>query len=197
MGFPRSGITTRISSIKRRPTADIAVLRAADILPKSDENGYPSHAFWDGVSNFQLGEQFMTYGFPVAAPSPDMQSGVPAPRLFLGHYQRFLTYAEHRYRYLAGEMSIPAPAGLSGSPMFRPGAHLMITGLVTTNLTAYSTLDSIEEEEKGGAVYRYESRRVIEYGLALMLGGVAGWLKDVVSTSSRPWLLREFELNLD
>jgi hypothetical protein len=41
-------------------------------------------------------------------------------------------------------MSIPAPAGLSGGPLFRPGAPPMVTALVTENLQSTTFLDQIE-----------------------------------------------------
>ena len=66
----------------------------------------------------------MTCGFPTEGPFDEAPAiPIPVPRLFLGYYQRFFKYPEtSRNRYLAGEMSIPAPGGLSGSPLFRPYA---------------------------------------------------------------------------
>lgn len=68
------------------------------------------------VSNLSIGEDFFAYGFP-----EDLlfgSGGSPA-RLFTGHYQRFFDFdSPHHHRYVAGEMSVPCPAELSGGHCF-------------------------------------------------------------------------------
>ncbi len=101
--------------------------------------------------------------------------------MFVGHYQRFFRYQAHEpFEYLAGEMSISAPSGLSGGPLFRQGAQFMVTGMATANLESYAITDSLEETREGGDTFRLEARRVINYGLALMLSGVSDWLDDQI-----------------
>jgi Trypsin-like peptidase domain len=178
--FPRSGRIQTVLTAERHPTADVALLITAKQSGDTGE-GYPTRAFWDRVSNWGLGEEFVAYGFPVEGPYPDGLAGTPVPRLFVGHYQRFFEFASPSgNRYLAGEMSIPAPAGLSGSPLFRRAAPEMVTGLVTTNLESYAVTDSVVEVDARGTKYREEARKVISYGIALMLSGVTDWLRDVV-----------------
>lgn len=77
-------------------------------------------------------------------------------------------------------MSVPAPGGLSGGPLFRRGAPQMVTGLVTTNYESYTINDSVEEVDDSGRIYRAESRKIISYGIALMLSTVKPWLVDVI-----------------
>ena len=123
-----------------------------------------------------MGEDFFAYGYPADPIGPN--ASAPTQRLFKGHYQRFM---EHRsfmgYRYLAGEMSIAAPAGLSGGPLFRPGAPQMVTALVAENIASQLVVDSIEERSEAGRVVKTEVRQnVISYGTAVMLSAISDWL---------------------
>jgi hypothetical protein len=176
--YPRRGDRRKATNVIRHSEADVAV-----IFTSPDENddgtGYPEGAFWNCVGNWGMGEEFLAYGFPTEGP---FQTGdAPTPRIFVGHYQRFLRFGISKYgRYLAGEMSIPAPAGLSGGPVFRRGAPQMLTGLVTSNLESYSVLHAIEEVEQSGQRFREESRRVIQYGLVAMLSDIESWLDELI-----------------
>lgn len=176
--FPRRGDRRRVVEVVRHPDADVAV---AVTEPDADDDGtgYSDGAFWNCVGNWSLGEELLAYGFPTEGPFQG--AGVPTPRLFTGHYQRFLEWRPPNGRpYLAGEMSIPAPAGLSGGPVFRRGAQVMVTGLVTSNLESYSVLHAIEEVDEAGQRFREEARRVIQYGLVAMLSDIEDWLDGVV-----------------
>lgn len=178
--FPRSMRSQPAVRVVMHPTADIALL-VTEAQAGDSGSGYPSSAFWDRVSNWGLGEEFTAFGYPSEGPSPDVQAGTPIPRLFVGHYQRFFEYSSPSGdHYLVGEMSIPAPAGLSGSPLFRAGAPQMVTGMVTTNLESYAITDSVVEVDDSGKVYKEEARKVISYGLALTLSGVSKWLREVL-----------------
>ncbi|MHB1716484.1 MAG: trypsin-like peptidase domain-containing protein [Acidimicrobiales bacterium] len=176
--LPRLGRVDVVDEVRRHEYADVAMLILGDGSPTT--TGYPENAFWDRVSNWALGEQVMAYGFPSEGPNPG--GGVsPIPRLFVAHYQRFFDYESPQgYRYLAGEIGIPAPGGLSGGPVFRQGAPQMLTGLVTANHESYAITDSLEEVREGGDLFRLEARKVISYGVVLMLSGVSGWLQEVV-----------------
>ena len=122
----------------------------------------------------------MTYGFPSEGPAPDSPVS-PTPRIFVGNFQRFFEYRSPAgYAYLAAELSGTAPSGLSGGPIFRQGAPQMLTGMVTANVESYAITDSLEEMREGGEVFRLESRRVISYGIGLLLGTVSDWLHEVI-----------------
>lgn len=45
-------------------------------------------------------------------------------------------------------------------------------------IQSYAITDSLEEVRAGGDVFRLESRRVITYGVALMLSEVSDWLDE-------------------
>jgi hypothetical protein len=168
-----AGIPERrlVLHIVRHPSADLALLE----IPKADEEG--AEPFVYAVSNWSLGEDFYAFGYP-----EDLfgeHQGRPTPRLFKGHFQRFMpTYkSKLSYVYVAAELSIPAPAGLSGGPLFRPGAPVVL-GLVTENLESTTYLDSVEEVLKDGRTTRTTFQKVITYGVALMLSPLKEWLND-------------------
>lgn len=187
--FPRANQYLRVESVERHPSADIAVLFAKPKVRSGDRVGYPDVAFWDGVSNWTLGEQVYAYGYPSEGGGATQAM---TPRLFVGHYQRFFEYASapDAPSYLAGELSFPAPGGLSGSPLFRPGAQQMVTGIVTANYESYAITDSVDEVRVDGSRYQLESRKVISYGLALMLSYVSDWLSEVIPAyAGRSWTL--------
>ncbi len=164
---PRGGII-RATSIDTHPSADIAILR----VPADDAR---LTGFWGFVGNYGLGEEFMTYGFPY----DDIGGGLKRllPRMFIGHYQRFLGYTHGPWRYYAGEMSVPSPLGLSGAPIFRPGAEQMLTGIVTANMSSELVEDYYEETDRAGAKVVHKTARITTYGIALMLHSIADWLK--------------------
>ena len=177
--FPGLGRFQRVEGVERHATADLAVI-TTERVAKDNGQGYPDEAFWDCVSNWSLGEPYMTYGFPSEGPAPDSPVS-PTPRIFVGNFQRFFEYRSPAgYAYLAAELSGTAPSGLSGGPIFRQGAPQMLTGMVTANVESYAITDSLEEMREGGEVFRLESRRVISYGIGLLLGTVSDWLHEVI-----------------
>jgi len=179
--YPRRGHMQPVTKIERHPDADIALLVSP---PDGDDDlkGYPPGAFSNFVANWGLGEEFMAYGFPVEGPSRSPGEQEPTPRLFLGHFQRFFEFdSPAGYHYVAGELNIPAPAGLSGGPLFRPGAPSLLTGIVTANIESYSTLDWVEESSADGTTRVEAHHAVIRYGLAVMLSQLEEWLDAHVS----------------
>jgi hypothetical protein len=162
-----------VTEILVHPTADIAVLRT----PKVAEGAVTP--FWDYVSNYSYGEEFMSFGYPEDIFGPSTRQ--PTARLFRGHFQRLLDHKSHLgYAYTAAELNIGCPAGLSGGPVFRPGAVVMLTGLVTENLESMTMLHSVEEIQKDGALVRERFHSVINYGVALLLDRVSDWLNSIV-----------------
>lgn len=185
--FPVQQTRRMVVDIVQHPSVDVAIM-VTSRRDDDDGMGYSAGAFWNCVGNVSLGEEFMAYGFPTEGPYHEADA--PTPRLFVGHYQRFLRFDRFRTSYFAGEMSMPAPAGLSGGPVFRPGAPQMVTGLVTTNLETYSLRDLIDEVDADGVRTRVESHQVIRYGLAAMLSEVEPWLDEHIphrlGTAYRP-----------
>jgi hypothetical protein len=57
----------------------------------------------------------------------------------------------------------------------------MLTGIVTATLESYSTIDSFEDVIEGGGARRIEHRRVISYGVAVLLSELHDWLDENIS----------------
>ncbi|MDD1779529.1 MAG: hypothetical protein LUQ65_15305, partial [Candidatus Helarchaeota archaeon] len=164
----------KVLSIQNHPNADIALLR----MPVGTINGVSP--FLDSAGGYALGEDFITYGFPEDISfSDNSNASQPTPRLFRGYFQRFFDYRSYMgYRYIAGELNIPCPAGLSGSPLFRAYNQSMVTGMVTENIESTTMLDEIEDTQKDGKTIEKIFRKVITYGICLMLHDVRDWLDN-------------------
>lgn len=170
---PTDGISRRVAQVRNHPTADLSLL----VVEQGSINLI--EPFWGCVGNFSLGEEFFAFGFPEDSVGPNR--GLPTARLFKGHFQRFMRYKSHMgYSYAAGELSIPCPGGLSGGPLFRPDAPEMLTGLVAEDIEATTFLDSQEVVRANGRVVSEHYRRVVYYGVAVMLHNVKDWLDEHV-----------------
>jgi len=161
-----------VKVIHRHPSADLAVLD----LGRDFEAVTP---FWTAVDNLGLGEEFFAFGYPEDALEG---RGAPVPRLFVGNFQRFFDHRDSLSGrgYPASEMSIPAPRGLSGGPVFRPGAPVVLTGMVTANFDSTTALEAHEEEDQDGRKRTLQYQRVISYGVALRLASFGDWLDDLI-----------------
>lgn len=99
------------------------------------------------------------------------------------HYQRFWSHKSHlEFTYVAGELSIPCPPGLSGGPLSRPAAPV-ITGMATENMDAYSIWDSEEITDRAGVTTRISYKKIITYGVSVTLYHIADWLKQLIPES--------------
>jgi hypothetical protein len=179
--FPRLDQQSPVSEVRAHWTKDVAIVYLARPLAEQS-SGYPESAFWDCVSNYGLGEEFAAYGYPEDSPAVSEGGLIPTARFFRGHFQRFFNYfppGGHAW-YAAGEMSLPAPAGLSGGPVFRPGAHPMLIGLVTANAESYTLRDYEERLEEPDSRHIFEARRIVAYGVVLLLDQLAYWLRHFV-----------------
>lgn len=171
---------TIVERVLEHPVADVAAL----VVRGQPDPSLTNRAFAEVSRSAYGGDEFVSYGFPTEGPTYHEVVGTPTPRVFTGHYQRFLDFVSvEGYRYRAGEMSIAAPSGLSGAPMFRRHNPSAITGLVTTNMDAYALIDSVlEKDELGRPTYREEARRVLSYGIALQVVDLREWIRDAI-----PW----------
>jgi hypothetical protein len=168
VGFLRRGVLFDVVDVVCHASADIALIRGE---PTKDDGEDSGAYFRDFVGNFQLGEDFFAYGYPKGGPTGDLKRdmedpNVVTPRLFKGHFQRFFIHQHLSYRYSAAELSISAPLGLSGSPLIRPGAPSLVTGLVSGEIALESELGT--------------RTTMITYGVAVMLMDINEWLDDQV-----------------
>ena len=70
-----------------------------------------------------------------------------------------------------------------GDPSSGPGAHPMITGLVTENLYSTTVLEAAELVEKDGVKHSTHYQRVITFGVSLLLDSHEAWLRSLGITS--------------
>lgn len=168
--FPRA-----VAEVHRHPDVDLAVIRIStedDGAPEGLEDSYfvrPQPALVEGGD-------FLGFGYP----ADDLMH---RERLIKGYFQAYLVPYEPPSGgpYLAGEMSIPAPGGLSGTVLSYTHLPSEASAMVTSNVESTVVVDSYEEVEKEGIVSRGEIRRVVSYGIAMMLNQQADWLGEVVA----------------
>lgn len=166
-------ITLVADSILRHPTADIAILQV-------DYDPPPSIRHFKSVIRPMLGQDFFAYGFPV------MSDEGMRPRVFTGIFQTFREHESQllrsadrrRYRYFAGELSIPCPPGLSGGPIFPRDRHDTILGVVTENHEEGTELHQSEEITENGKTFIIRTERVILYGMSVITSEIEAWLTD-------------------
>ena len=151
-----------IETIIRHENADIAII-------KTRQNFVLAFSPFDEISNqYGLGITFNSFGFPEDC-SLNSQSK-PTERLFVGYFQRFFTHNSHMgYSYDAAELNISCPVGLSGSPLFIRETPNVIYGIVCENIEVSTELREEEIESKPSGTEKYIYRKVITYGIALLL----------------------------
>lgn len=179
------GLTiTAAEEVIVHPEADLAIVRIVDAPPPDPLFQVPEHEvgpFRGNLAAAVPGTDYVAYGYPedVFDRAPRRRGRAVVARTFKGHFQRFLLHRSHLgYAYEAGELSTPCPAGLSGGPLYPADHPGLLFGMVTENLESYTTLEEVEELTKAGEVVRVESRRVITYGIALMLDDVHTWIHE-------------------
>jgi hypothetical protein len=161
-----------VSEIFRHDEADLAVLKVNADVAGAIAAPFPGHL----VANHSLGEDFMAFGYPESVYGPDARRATA--RLFKGHYQRFFGHQSHLgYHYHAAELSVGCPAGLSGGPLFRPEAHSVVVAVASENIESATSAD-FEEESAGEVTTVY--RRVLTYGVAVLLEPLRSWLAETI-----------------
>jgi S1-C subfamily serine protease len=167
----------QVCAVNRHPIADLAVLEITDDSPRVTP-------FLAVSAELSLGESFFAFGYPEDATlNPD----TPPPRLFVGNIQRYFHHTDPltTSNYLAGEMSMAAPRGLSGGPLFKRGLQAPpplegLMGIVTGNFDSSTAVEAHEEEDSSGQKRIVQYKRVISYGVALILRDFADWLDMAV-----------------
>jgi hypothetical protein len=175
---PEAEDALALKKVEKHPDADLAILSTTKPL-QHNLDPFPDH-----TSGHEVGEEFVAFGFPEDVFS--VENRQPVARLFKGHFQRFFAYSSHQgFRYFAGELSVGCPAGLSGGPVYRANDPVnRVDGVVTENLESSTVLESIEDEESGCEVKRVTYKKVINYGLCVMLYDLKDWLDENAPTES-------------
>jgi len=172
--IPGNGLMCPVQSLEFHPTADIAMML---VQPHPMNFVEP---FVGVGADCGLGDDYFAYGFP--EDSRPTGAPRPTPRMFRGYFQRFMKHSSHMgYSYAAGEISTPCPAGLSGGPLFRMVADEFAIGLATENIEAATELHAEENIlEDGKPVRDVITKRVVNYGVALMLRSVEEWINNLI-----------------
>jgi hypothetical protein len=170
--FPYSGTAVRVVGVNRHPEADLAVLELEE-LPDNEKFAplYGPDPIDPVVS---WGDAFGSLGYP----EDTGERGVsPVARCIRGYIQRFYEHRSHMgYAYRAGEMSVGAPAGLSGGPVLAVTDAMVAIGLVAENRQSTTYLHQLEEIQDGGHTYKETLHSVIQYGAFVVLKAVEEWL---------------------
>jgi hypothetical protein len=105
----------------------------------------------------------------------------PTPRYFRGNLQRMFRYRSHvGYEYEAAELSLGAPAGLSGGPVTPARDYANPKGLVAENKTSSTYLSSITEVRTESSTYLERIHAVINYAIVVRLDPLSDWLNSNV-----------------
>jgi hypothetical protein len=162
-----------VIGIERHPTADLALVRLA---PRAED----SPLVFTGLDSHSVGEEICALGFPVNDPG---EQDLTTPRFFRGYTHRTMRFTSPltRQTYLAGELSFSPPRGLSGAALYRHHRFPLVQGLVTEHHESYT--ETTPHEEQRSVIDNVETRivyrRVVGFGIALLLADVAAWLDEV------------------
>ncbi|MGA1812799.1 trypsin-like peptidase domain-containing protein [Frondihabitans sp. 4ASC-45] len=186
--FPQHETVHDVIGVIVHPTADIAILNLA-LSGEAKGAGISMSVFSDGTNVHRYGDDFHSFGFP--SDSPEGAGKTPS-RMYKGYLQRIFKYGHHeKWTYLASELSVPAPLGLSGAPIYSPTEPDLVMGLVTANVESYTVGHYEEKVEEDGQRTLFEARHIITYGVALLLSNVADWLGEHLSGNERPMQLQQ------
>lgn len=163
----------QVTKVTPHNEADLAAL---EIDPAGTTAVAP---FYSVAKNCQMGDDIGAIGFPEDTTAKGIVE--PTARYFRGHVQRFMNHDSYRgYSYRAVELSVPAPAGLSGGAVFKIGHVNPLVGIVCENFESSTYLRSIEEIQENGNTYREQVQSVINYAVCVRLSHYEQWLDRVV-----------------
>ncbi len=166
-----------VATITLHPEADLAVLHVPEV--REEHITWPQDALFD---DRQLGVEFTACGYPQEFREIAHRAvGQPTLRVFRGYVQRFFPHISHMgYRYLAAELSIGCPAGLSGAPVFNSAFHGRLYGVVAEDVKTSTELESVVKVKEGDETREELYHNVIHYGVAVWLPALATWIDEIV-----------------
>lgn len=183
-GVEGMAYVARVRSFVRHPTADLAVLTVEGDPPGVLESA--ADPFLSvGFVGKEVGEEFLSFGYPMSRePVPTFPGIGPTGRVFVGHYQRAFPYRECGREYEAAELSVPAPEGLSGAPVFNRERPSEVQAVVAGNRE--ERIEQVREEtiSTAGDKHTLETYRIVSYGIAVLLDPLRGWLDEHVPVPS-------------
>jgi hypothetical protein len=169
-GKPRPAV-----HIDRHPTADIARILTE---PWATD---PPIVFTDieNANALSLGDEICTYGFEINDPGNNV---LTTQRFFRGYFQRLMPFKSliNQCQYDAGELSFPAPVGLSGAAVYKARRFPSVVAMVTENYESLTgTTHEMTELKEGDRRLETVFRKVVTYGIALRLSEIEPWLRNL------------------
>lgn len=162
-----------IEKIIRHPEVDLALL-------KVHEEPESKLQFFQNVVEFQFGSPFGTWG--VTLQESEGESKEPIPRALTGNLQRLFKHTFKTYSYLALELSIPIPPGMSGAPIFLQRSPLeQVIGVATGTIGTETVLDYVVTVETPERREIEKNVRIIQYGVGVYLEPLLDWLRENIS----------------
>jgi S1-C subfamily serine protease len=177
---PYTHQTAKVFSVAIHSSADLAVIT----LETNCKDVAPIEPIATTMKLRGIGGEYCAYGYPEDSIGPN--AGTPTARIFRGYGQRVFLHRSHMpYSYTAVELSFPCPGGLSGGPLFKPKTFQLV-GLVTENIETTTSLYEDEIVYSNGQRLTNHYRRVINYGLGLLLHEHENWLNNNVDPRADP-----------
>lgn len=175
-----SGRTFPVAEVQTHATADLALLDlGSDTWPGGVE------PFIEIVEPPWLDGEFIAYGFPEDAQPLDTLENKPIERMFRGFVQRRMLYRRGGFEYVAIEMSIPSPAGLSGGPLFNPAQGSGLLAVAVENVQSTTYVGREVSETEGMLTTKRIETNFVQYGVAVLLAPLAEFLYEQVPLTAR------------
>ena len=178
--FPGQSVVRRVHNVIFHEYGDIAILETQPLDIDVRQGLFPDVAFLDVATPSVLGEDVLAVGYPQETPVGASESETPL-RLFKGHIQRVFANRDlygHRYRYDAAELSMPAPRGASGGPVFTRDDPNRLVGVIAGNYESHRDSYSFEEEQGPGKIVRTKGYNIINYGIAILGAPLLTWFDE-------------------
>lgn len=171
VAFPGMEEAVPVVEIRRHPKADVAMVRVAP--------GHgASRAFVD-VDTHYPGKDVWAFGFPGSDAGEQERA---TPRIYRGYSHRTMRYSSPTTRstYGAIELSFAPPTGLSGAPVYHRSRFPLEQGLIAEDHQVTSAAEFEEEiDRQPGEEKRVVYRRVVDFGIAVLLEEIRDWLDEV------------------
>lgn len=169
--FYKLGGSRKVIAHEIHPKADLALMK---LEPLQEDPG-ASQVFAGVYPQLIDAGEFISHGFPAEGTNGEEF----VARASRGHFQRYFMYKDPSNReYFAGELSVPAWGGMSGSAVSYCDDQRRIVAVITGNYESYMVTYQSETIREGNTVRSWDSRKVINYGLCAMLSGVQDWLTE-------------------
>lgn len=185
-GVAGMGFVGRVRSFVRHQTADLAVLTVEGDPPGALEAAADPFSSV-GFAGREIAEEFLAFGYPMSRePAPTFPGIGPTMRVFVGHYQRIYPYRDDSHEFEAAELSVAAPEGLSGAPVFNRERPSEVQAVVVGNREERTERTYEEKFDDAGEKHTHVAYSIVSYGVAVLLDPLRDWLDEHVPPGAAP-----------